>query len=158
MLVLTAKLNELNDDGLLLARLIRNGRGLTADQIEMDKHSVISLHSTISFSERYKNYDADKKLGKPRELSPEQEKHLENHIRIYTDVDNSLYEFAPVIELYKRGNRCLHCIMSGAARYESPCGQSEHGERLNAGTQADQINRLGTYFKWFMKTGGFSAK
>lgn len=157
MLKLNAKLNELNEDGLFLVRLLQNDDFPTIQgaEVNINKFSKIFLRSKLTYSERTRKYNAN---GEPRRdpLSDAEEKRLVATVRVYGETDNGLYTFAPVIELYNRGNRCVWCVMKFKSRYDTPEPDGHpHPEQLNGGTHAEQINRLGMYFRWWIDEGGF---
>lgn len=128
MLTLTAKLSELNEDGLKIARLLENDNMPTiqGSTVFINKFSSVSMRSIISYEERYRKFNSD---GEPRRkpLDEWEEKHLETRLRVYGNSDKTLFGFYPVVELYKRGNRCLGCIQKFKSRYDKP----DHDHRNN---------------------------
>ncbi len=158
MLTFTVKLDELDHDGLYLARLLENDRYPTIAEgsVRMDKFSRVALRSVISYSERYRLFCGD---GRPRTepLTPREEKHLAATVAVYGEADRSTYEFAPIIELYKHGSYCLGCLMLGGTSWwaRPSIKHDPHPERLYAGTPAEQINKLGRYLRWWIAAGKF---
>ena len=162
MLILTAKLMELNEDGLWLVRLLQNERYATTQgaTVRLDKFSTVYLRSTLSYERRFRTFDA---MGKPRKaaLTDEQETQLARALKFYGEYaapgEHGLWQYAPMSEAYNQHGRCAHCYYSKLWDMDVAETGLPHGLTLGAPgeSHASQINRMGTFGKWWVAFGGF---
>jgi hypothetical protein len=159
MLTLKAKLDELNDDGLFLVRLLENDKYATVQgtTVKMDKYSSVLLRSTINYSERFRKFNGFGQL-RSSPLSAAEETCLERMVAFYGDYDSTPFGFYPVGVLYQYGNFCLASIKRGITDWRATDNSYlPHPERLKSGTHAERINGLGIYLRWYVALGNFET-
>lgn len=138
MLTLKCTLMNLNDDGLWLARLLRNERYATIQgaDVRLDKFSEIPLRSLLTHGQRTRKFTAMDDWGH--------------------------FSFSPIVEMYNQGNSCAHCHYArcwGMDKTELELLGLPHGLNLSRPRGdmnfASQINDMGTFAKWWIAFGGF---
>lgn len=165
MLTLKCTLMNLNDDGLWLARLLRNERYATirGADVRVDKFSEIPLRSLLTHGQRTRKFTAMGALRKIP-LTPEEETRLAQEYQMLGEWadDWGHFSFSPIVEMYNQGNSCAHCHYArcwGMDKTELELLGLPHGLNFSRPRGdmnfASQINDMGTFAKWWIAFGGF---
>lgn len=166
MITLTAKLTDLNKDGLWLANHLRhdNAEPIKDGSVTINKFCYIPLRTTLDYETRFRKFDAN---GAPRKTSitEAQEIQLAQSLKFYGEYavagEHGSYSFSPVVEMYAQGNR--HADSHYAGRWQMSKTEIDaigmprvNLSRPRGNTDyTSQINDIGTFAKWWISFGGF---